>query len=155
MGIIPNRKTQVKFKNLMVSREGLYKKPARHLRDDRDRFYGFLPIGRGIDIPAIPEHNLIKKWGCNFFSGDNPIRDKEIPQFSEKEVVMDRIGVFVCGCGPNISEKLSVADLQEFSGSLAAVAEAKSHSLLCSAEGREFLRQEIHDHHLDKVVIAA
>ncbi len=44
---------------------------------------------------------------------------------------------------------------RSFPGPLEGVAETRSHSLLCSAGGRQFLQQEIENHCLEKVVIAA
>jgi heterodisulfide reductase subunit A len=66
----------------------------------------------------------------------------------------DRIGVFVCSCGPNIGEKISVTDLAAFARELPEVAEVRTHALLCSGEGQTFLAREIRESALDKVVVA-
>lgn len=66
-----------------------------------------------------------------------------------------RLGIFICGCGPNIGEKISTADLAAFARTLPEVAEVQTHGLLCSAEGQALLRQRIRELSLDRVVVAA
>ncbi len=65
----------------------------------------------------------------------------------------DRVGVFICSCGPNIGEKISVTDLAAFAQELPEVAEVRTHALLCSTEGQAFLSREIREFALDKVVV--
>jgi heterodisulfide reductase subunit A len=67
----------------------------------------------------------------------------------------NRIGVYVCSCGTNISETVDVGRLVGEAGSMEDVVAAKTHSLLCSEEGKQFLEEEIRANELDRVVVAA
>jgi heterodisulfide reductase subunit A len=66
-----------------------------------------------------------------------------------------RIGVYVCECGANISEKVDVDRVVAAVSHLKDVAVAEKFKLLCSGEGKEFLKQSIEEHGLTHVVVAA
>ena len=68
---------------------------------------------------------------------------------------MERIGVFICECGPNIKEALNVEEIAKYASSLAHVAFVKSHTLLCAEAGKALLKKEIIERNLSRVVIAA
>ncbi len=54
----------------------------------------------------------------------------------------DRLGVFLCGCGPNISGTLDLDRLGRFCLEIPGVCWVGKHGLLCSEEGRlEIIRQ--------------
>ena len=65
-----------------------------------------------------------------------------------------RIGVFVCECGPNIGERLDVAELVRFAQGLDQVAFACSHRLPCSSDGKREVAETIKAHQLTHVVVA-
>ncbi len=65
----------------------------------------------------------------------------------------DRLGIFICSCGPNIGEKIPVEELASFARTLPEVVEVHTQTLLCSAEGQSFLSREIRQSALDKVVV--
>ncbi|MFW6134159.1 MAG: 4Fe-4S binding protein [Elusimicrobiota bacterium] len=67
----------------------------------------------------------------------------------------EKIGVYVCGCSGNISDSLDVDALVDFASNREDVAIAKRHKLLCSKDGKEFLKKEIQENGLTRVVIAA
>lgn len=67
----------------------------------------------------------------------------------------ERIGIYVCECGPNIKKALDTEDVVKFASELEAVVVAKPHQLLCAKHGQEFLRDEIKKNKLTRVVIAA
>ncbi len=67
----------------------------------------------------------------------------------------ERIGVFLCECGPNIKEALDLDEVAEFAGGIPNVYLTRSHRLLCSEEGKRIIRHEIETHGLTRVVIAA
>lgn len=67
----------------------------------------------------------------------------------------ERIGVYICECGPNLKAALDIEKLVAFSQKLENVAVAKSFNLICSAEGQESLKKDIQENHLTRVVIAA
>ncbi|PIU28968.1 MAG: disulfide reductase [Candidatus Hydromicrobium americanum] len=67
----------------------------------------------------------------------------------------ERIGVYVCKCGPNIGDKIDVNAIVNDVKSIENIAAAKSHNLLCSGDGLKFLKSEIENEKLSRVVIAA
>ena len=67
----------------------------------------------------------------------------------------ERIGLYVCECGPNIKEAIHMEDVLKYAQSLQKVVLAKPFPLLCSKEGKELLEKDIKEHELNRVVIAA
>jgi heterodisulfide reductase subunit A len=68
--------------------------------------------------------------------------------------VSDRIGVYLCECGTNIAEAVDLDDVATFATGLDGVATVKSHRLLCSEEGCQFLADDIGASQLDRFVVA-
>ncbi|NYT15928.1 MAG: CoB--CoM heterodisulfide reductase iron-sulfur subunit A family protein [Methanomassiliicoccales archaeon] len=66
-----------------------------------------------------------------------------------------RIGVFICECGTNISDKVDISKLIEAISSVEGVAVAERFRLLCSPDGRSYLEKRIVDEDLTHVVVAA
>lgn len=66
-----------------------------------------------------------------------------------------RIGVYICSCGTNISDNLDIEYLTEFSAGLKDVSYVKTHKLLCSEEGKNFLSNDVIEEKPDRIVIAA
>ncbi len=67
----------------------------------------------------------------------------------------EKIGVYICRCGPNIGDRVDVdAVIGDIKG-LEGVSTVKSHNLLCSGDGLKFLKEEIKNEGLSRVVIAA
>jgi len=66
-----------------------------------------------------------------------------------------RIGVYICSCGTNISENLDIDELVRFSSSLENIAYVKTHNLLCSEDGKNFLADNIIKEKPDRIVIVA
>jgi heterodisulfide reductase subunit A2 len=71
----------------------------------------------------------------------------------------DKIGIYVCECGPNISSKVDIdrileelATLDDFKDKELVV---KRHKLLCSVAGKAFLEEEIKVNELTHLVCAA
>jgi heterodisulfide reductase subunit A len=69
--------------------------------------------------------------------------------------VEERIGVFLCECGPNIAEKVDLATLAEAAAHMTNVAAVEQHKLLCSADGQKFMAEKIREHGLTRVVVVA
>ncbi len=71
----------------------------------------------------------------------------------------ERIGVYVCECGSNISDRVNINKILKKISSLEEYQDkefiVKSYKLLCSKEGREFLEKEIKENQLTRLVIAA
>lgn len=66
-----------------------------------------------------------------------------------------RVGVYICSCGTNISENVDIEELSRFSSKLDSVAYVKTHHLLCSEDGKNYLVEDIVNDKPDRVVIAA
>ncbi|TRZ67391.1 MAG: hydrogenase iron-sulfur subunit [Methanothrix sp.] len=66
-----------------------------------------------------------------------------------------RIGVYVCHCGLNIAGVLDPQDLSEFAGTLPDVEVARDIQFTCSDTGQETIKEDIAEHKLDGVVVAA
>jgi heterodisulfide reductase subunit A len=69
--------------------------------------------------------------------------------------VTDRIGVFLCECGPNIKEAVGLGQVVRFVQGLEAVAVAERVPLLCSNEGKALIKERIREQNLTRIVIAA
>jgi heterodisulfide reductase subunit A2 len=71
----------------------------------------------------------------------------------------EKIGIYVCECGPNIASKVDIekimqelAKLEDFKDKELII---KNHKLLCSVEGKKFLEDEINENKLTHLVCAA
>ena len=67
----------------------------------------------------------------------------------------ERIGIYVCECGPNIRDHIDTEELVRFAQSLDHVSVAKPFGLLCSPDGKALIAQDIVEENLTRVVIAA
>ena len=65
-----------------------------------------------------------------------------------------RIGIYICECGPNIKDTVDIAALLEIARALEDVVMAASFDFLCSPDGKKFLKEDIQAHKLSRVVIA-
>ena len=66
-----------------------------------------------------------------------------------------RIGIYVCECGPNIRDAVDMDELMKFARGLHDVAVAKPFGLLCSSEGKALIANDVREQKLTRVVIAA
>ncbi len=76
----------------------------------------------------------------------------------EKEVTAEdepRIGVFVCHCGTNIAGVVNVPDLVEYAKTLPNVVYAENNLYTCSNDAQDRIREKIHEHDLNRVVVAS
>jgi len=69
--------------------------------------------------------------------------------------VAERIGVYVCECGPNVKDAMDLDEVVRFAQGLENVVLAKPFGLLCSEEGKKLVGNDIKEHNLTRVVIAA
>jgi len=67
----------------------------------------------------------------------------------------NRIGVYVCHCGTNISGKVNVAEVTEFAKKLHGVAVARDYQFMCSDPGQILIEDDIKNLNLDRVVVAS
>ncbi|HWR82226.1 MAG TPA: methyl-viologen-reducing hydrogenase subunit delta, partial [Candidatus Deferrimicrobium sp.] len=66
-----------------------------------------------------------------------------------------RVGVYICHCGTNISKMVDVVKVADMAGQLPGVVVGKHYRFMCSDPGQELIQQDIKEHHLDRVVVAA
>ena len=71
----------------------------------------------------------------------------------------EKIGIYVCECGPNIASKVDIekimqelAKLEDYKDKELVI---KNHKLLCSVDGKKFLEDEINENNLTHLVCAA
>ncbi|MCF7910982.1 MAG: FAD-dependent oxidoreductase [Candidatus Cloacimonetes bacterium] len=71
----------------------------------------------------------------------------------------DKIGIYVCECGPNISSKVDIERILEEIAALEDFRDkeliVKQHKLLCSVAGKAFLEEEIKANELTHLICAA
>ncbi|HJW75291.1 MAG TPA: disulfide reductase, partial [Thermoleophilia bacterium] len=66
-----------------------------------------------------------------------------------------RIGVYVCNCGTNIAKVVDCEAVAEAAGQLPGVVVTRSYKYMCSNPGQEMIVQDIEEHGLDRVIVAA
>ena len=66
-----------------------------------------------------------------------------------------RIGVYVCSCGSNIGGVIDPADVCEFAAHLPDVVLTRENLYMCGDPGQNLIRNDIVQHRLNRVVIAA
>ena len=71
----------------------------------------------------------------------------------------EKIGIYVCECGPNIADKVHIDKIMEDISKLEDFKDKelviRNHKLLCSVDGKKYLEDEINEHKLSHMVIAA
>ena len=65
------------------------------------------------------------------------------------------IGVYVCHCGTNIAATIDVHRVAEFAKGLTGVTLARDYKYMCSDPGQELIKQDIKEHNLQRIVVAA
>ncbi len=66
-----------------------------------------------------------------------------------------RIGVYVCHCGVNIGGVVDVPSVAEYAKTLPNVVIAKDYKYYCSDPGQQVIQDDIKEHNLNRVVVAA
>jgi heterodisulfide reductase subunit A-like polyferredoxin len=66
-----------------------------------------------------------------------------------------RIGVFVCHCGSNIAGVVDVPRVVEYVRTLDNVVYAENNVYTCANDSQERIKQQIHDHNLNRVIVAS
>jgi heterodisulfide reductase subunit A2 len=67
----------------------------------------------------------------------------------------ERVGVYVCHCGTNIAGTVNVEDVATWAGGQENVAIARDYKFMCSSLGQELIEQDVKEHGLTRVVVAA
>jgi heterodisulfide reductase subunit A2 len=67
----------------------------------------------------------------------------------------ERIAVYVCHCGSNIAAKVDVEEVTAWAARQPNVAVAREYKYMCSDPGQDLIRQDVAEHGVDRVVVAA
>jgi len=66
-----------------------------------------------------------------------------------------RIGLYVCHCGTNISKMVDVSSIAEAMKEHANVVVSRDYKFMCSEPGQSLIINDIAEHKLDRIVVAA
>jgi heterodisulfide reductase subunit A len=66
-----------------------------------------------------------------------------------------KIGVYVCECGNNIADNVDIDRIIKTISPMRNIEIIEKYRLLCSEDGKEFLKQSIKDHEITHLVVAA
>ena len=66
-----------------------------------------------------------------------------------------RVGVYVCHCGVNISSTVDVGAVRDACAARPGVACARDYKFMCSNAGQDLIKQDIREHGVNRVVVAA
>jgi heterodisulfide reductase subunit A len=83
------------------------------------------------------------------------VTPKELPPETDVSEHEPRIGVFICRCGGNIGKIVNVPEVVEFAETQPNVVFAQENMYSCSYDALEKLKEQIEEHNLNRIVIAA
>ena len=66
-----------------------------------------------------------------------------------------RIGFYICHCGHNIAGVVDCAAVAQYIAKLPGVVVSRDYKYMCSDPGQELIQQDIREHQLNRVVVAA
>ena len=66
-----------------------------------------------------------------------------------------RIGVYVCHCGANIGGVIDPKEVADYAATLPGVVVATDNRYICSDPGQTLIQEDIKEHNLNRVVVAA
>ena len=67
----------------------------------------------------------------------------------------ERVGVYVCHCGTNISKVVDVEEVSRWAGEQPNVEVARDYKFMCSSLGQELIEQDIKEKGLTRIVCAS
>ncbi|MDP6635081.1 MAG: NAD(P)H-dependent oxidoreductase subunit E [Phycisphaerae bacterium] len=67
----------------------------------------------------------------------------------------ERIGVYVCHCGTNISHTVDVKDVADYARGLPGVVTVREYKYMCSDPGQDMIKKDIVDDDLTRVVVSS
>ena len=66
-----------------------------------------------------------------------------------------RVGVYVCHCGVNVGGVVNCPEVAEYAKTLPNVVVAKDYKYMCSDPGQSLIQDDIKEHNLNRIVVAA
>jgi heterodisulfide reductase subunit A2 len=67
----------------------------------------------------------------------------------------EKVGVYICHCGSNIAGTVDVEEVSHWAGEQDSVAIARDYKFMCSSLGQELIEDDIKEHGLTRIVVAA
>lgn len=67
----------------------------------------------------------------------------------------EKVGVYICHCGGNISDHVDVEKLKEEASQIPGVAVAHTNTFMCSDPGQELIQNDIKEGKINRVVVAS
>jgi heterodisulfide reductase subunit A len=67
----------------------------------------------------------------------------------------EKVGVYVCHCGTNIAGVVDVEEVANWAGEQPNVVCSRDYKFMCSSLGQELIEEDIKEHDLDRIVVAA
>ena len=67
----------------------------------------------------------------------------------------EKVGVYICQCGTNISGTIDVEDVSVWAGGQENVEIARNYKFMCSSLGQDLIEEDIKEKGLTRVVVAA
>jgi heterodisulfide reductase subunit A len=83
------------------------------------------------------------------------VTPKELPPEIDVSEQEPRVGAFICHCGGNIGKVVNVPEVVEYAKTLPNVVLAQENMYSCSYDALEKLKDQIEEHSLNRIVIAA
>ena len=77
--------------------------------------------------------------------------NKNKEEKSEKE----KVGVYICYCGGNISDHVDVETVREKAERILGVAVARTNMFICSDPGQEMIVEDLQNGIVDRIVVAS
>lgn len=76
---------------------------------------------------------------------------------SDNEIIEpgEKVGVYICHCGGNISDHVDVRQVQEEIRGVPGVTKVHTHSFMCSDPGQELIQKDIESGEINRVVVAS
>ena len=66
-----------------------------------------------------------------------------------------KIGVYICHCGVNVSDKVDVYDVANYASELPSVTVSREYKFMCSDPGQEMIEKDIEELGINRVVVAS
>ena len=117
---------------------------------DMDCFEGYQIAGVDLDAGSAAAYQVMKDLKLNL---NTPIQN--IPQAASPEVNGDRIGLFLCQCGGEISDIVDTGVLSAEAVHWSGIVHAQELQFSCSEEAADEIMEIIQVQGLDKVILAA
>lgn len=132
--------------------------PFAPIASSREGVYVCGPFAEPKDIPeTVLEASSASSQAMAYLADvrGTAVTAPELPPERDVRGEPPRVGVFVCHCGKNIGGYVNVPSVAEYAASLPHVAYSTDNLYTCSSDTQEIIKEKIHEHRLNRVVIAS